>query len=89
MDSLITSSVQFDAISLRSGISDIERPLLPLITNNTNNSNLIHYVFLGSRSTVNIPYGYIPYVFRQPFVDSEHFLNVFSQEESEIFIFSP
>ena len=81
------NSVLFDSLSLRSGTNEVERPLIPLIVENTQSSDLKHYIFLGSTSTTNIPYGYIPSVSREPFLKFERFLSVFHENESDIFIY--
>jgi len=81
------SKVLFDGISFQSGTIEIERPLLSLIKENAKSMSLAQYIFLGSDSALNLPYGYISFVPREQFSESNLFLNVYSKKESNIYLY--
>lgn len=78
--------VLFDNFSVNSGVENIEYPLNSLLQDGRRNSVTTQYIFLGSNTTINLPYGYISYVSRE-FFSGPAFKRVFQDGTSEIYMY--
>ncbi len=85
-DSGAPMNVLYDNFSVNSGIENIEYPLYSLLQDGWRNSAITHYIFLGSNTTINLPYGYISYVSREIFSEPV-FKRVFQDGTSDIYLY--
>ncbi|MFX0194981.1 MAG: hypothetical protein ACFFCW_02570, partial [Candidatus Hodarchaeota archaeon] len=85
-DSGTPINVLFDNFSVNSGTENIEYPLYSLLQDGWRNTVTQQYIFLGSNTTINLPYGYISYVSREIFSEPV-FKRVFQDGTSEIYLY--